>query len=152
MLTVGATEIGATAQAMTCHPQAVNIRHPHNVAALKSGAAGDLICLNGASADIKLELHATMVSAALDKLLAAYNVSYRSSVALTETRDGTYKGSLRQVILRLLDGYDFIVARDGANLHVVILARRGEHPIAAPETIKVSENVERPPVHGSREH
>jgi hypothetical protein len=145
--TLGAGATEAATHTTACHPRAVDIRDDNNA------VPGDFLCVRGEPAAVKLELHETTVSAALAKLLAAYNVSYHSSIALNDIRDGTYKGPLRQVILRLLDGYDFIIARDGANLHVVILAKKGEHAIAAPAPIQVSENVdERPAVHGSRDH
>jgi hypothetical protein len=144
-LSAGAAE--AATHATACHPRDVNVRHGNG------DAVSDFPCVHGEPAIVKLELRATPVSEALTKLYSTYNVSYRSSIELSETLDGTYKGSLRQVISRLLDGYDFIIARDGADLHVIILARKGEHAVAAPAPVQVSENVqERPPVHGSREH
>jgi hypothetical protein len=150
VLGTGAAEAAALTTA--CHPEAANIRHAGNAATLQSGAAGDLLCVDGEPTAVNLELHQTTVSQALVRLLGAYNVSVRSATALSEIRDGTYKGTLRHVISRLLDGYDFIISREGANLHVVILSRKGERAIAAPAPIVVSENIERPPVHGSREH
>ena len=136
----GATK--AAAPVATCHPRAVNIRHANNPATLTSGTARDL-CV--------LELRGTTISEALAELLTPYNVSYRSSIALSETLDGTYAGSLKQVISRLLDGYDYIIKRDGVSMHVVIVARKGERAIVAPAEIQVSERTERP-VHGSRDH
>jgi hypothetical protein len=141
-LGAGATE---AATHTTCHPQTVNSA-PGN-----HGDEGDLLCVHGEPAALKLELRGTPVSAALDELLTAYGVSYTSSIPLSETLDGTYAGSLRHVVSRLLDGYNYIIKRNGLNLHVVILAKKGERAVAAPAEIQVSERIERP-VHGSRGH
>jgi hypothetical protein len=144
--TLGARATEAVTDTATCHPQAVNVRHANR------GTDNDLLYVHGELSAVKLELRGTPVSAALAELLTTYGVSYTSSIALSETRDGTYAGSLRHVISRLLDGYNYIIKREGLNLHVVIFAMKGDRAIALPAAVQVSENVERPPVHGSRDH
>jgi hypothetical protein len=143
---LGARVTEAATDTAACHAHAVNVRHANR------GIDNDLSCAHGEPSAVKLELRGTTVSAALAELLTTYGVSYTSSIALSETRDGTYTGSLRQVVSRLLDGYNYIIKREGLNLHVVILAVKGERAIPAPAPVQVSENVERPPVHGSRDH
>jgi hypothetical protein len=145
-VTFGAASAEAATNTVSCHSQAVNVRHANR------NADSDLSCGRGEPIAVKLELRATPLSAALAELLTNYGVSYSSSIELSETRDGAYAGSLHHVISRLLDGYSYVIKREGLTLHVVILAMKGERATPAPAPVQLSENVERPPVHGSRDH
>jgi hypothetical protein len=62
---------------------------------------------------------------------ATFNVKYRSAVNLAVTADGTYTGSLRQVIAHLLDGYNYVVKSAGDTIEIIVLDPRGTAPIAS---------------------
>jgi len=44
---------------------------------------------------------------------------------------GTYAGSLRYVISRILTGYNYLVTQNGGTLEVVVLGRHGESAVPA---------------------
>jgi hypothetical protein len=61
----------------------------------------------------------------IEEILAAlgqdFNLRYRSSVELNNRISGTYEGSPRQVVMRILAGYDFIVKSSPGQIEVTVL-------------------------------
>jgi hypothetical protein len=96
--------------------------------------------MQGSQAAVRLEVHQTTIAAVLSTLLRAYKVSYRSPIALNETRDGVYAGSLRQVISRLLIDYDHVIKTENSTLSVLIFDKTGEQAVPAPIATEVGEN------------
>ena len=69
----------------------------------------------------RIEAH----DAVLDDVLSALNqnlgVKYRTAVPLQKRIDGTYEGPVRQILPRLLAGYDFILKGGTEMIEVVII-------------------------------
>jgi hypothetical protein len=107
----------------------VHAQNPASPCLAQFEATGSTVCVQGGPAAVQLELHRTTIAAALSALFAAYRVSYRSSVQLDEQRDGTYKGPLRHVISRLLDGYNYAIRQENANIEVMVISKKGEQPV-----------------------
>lgn len=124
-----------------CRSRSVNVEHADHIR--KSDAAAGLLCLQGSPARIHLEVRQTTITVALSALLAAYKISYRSSIALNETRDGVYAGSLDEVVSRLLKDYDYVIKPGDSTLDIVIFARTdnatGKQPLSAPIAAEVAE-------------
>jgi hypothetical protein len=80
----------------------------------------------------------------LSALRTVYNISYSSSIALNEIRDGAYAGSLRDVISHLLYNYDYVIKLENASLDIDIFGKIGEQAIPDPITTEVRENPVRP--------
>lgn len=95
---------------------------------------GGAIRVRGDTAAVRLDARRTTIADVLSALNAAFDMSYRSSIVLDEEINGTYAGSLRRVISRVLDGYNYVIKQDDAKLAVIILGRRGERavPVAMP--------------------
>jgi hypothetical protein len=92
--------------------------------------------IEGDAAALQVDVHQTTLAVVLTAL-ATFNVRYRSSIGLDEVIEGTYAGSLRQVLSRVLDGYNYATKQNGSNLEVVVFGRRGERAIPAPIIIPV---------------
>jgi hypothetical protein len=123
--------VSALAQELPrCRLRPVNVEHANYVP--QSESAVGFICAQGSPARVHLEVHLTTIDAVLSALRAAYHISYGSSVALDETRDGTYAGSLRRVISRLLDGYDYVIKQQNTALEVDIFGKNGAQAVPAP--------------------
>lgn len=58
----------------------------------------------------------------LQALSSRFSLTYRLPANINRTITGSYRGSLRQVLGRVLDGNDYIVRETEAGLDVVILA------------------------------
>jgi hypothetical protein len=130
-----------------CHSRSVNVEHAH---ALKSDSAAGLLCLQGSRKGIYLEVREATVAAVLSALSTAYKISYHSSIALNETRDGVYAGSLGQVLSRLLNDYDYVIKPEKSALEVFIFDQKGEHAIPAPIPSEYGAPPARPAIRVSR--
>jgi hypothetical protein len=107
-------------------------------------AAAALTCglATSAIAEVRVEgsasaLRVTSGGDSLRDVLSAFGarlpVTFRAAVPLDGEVSGTYSGSLSQVVARLLDGYNYVIKRDRAQTEIVVVGRRGEAAIAAPE-------------------
>jgi hypothetical protein len=98
--------------------------------AIPSGAHAD-VRVTGETNSIRLETQ----NAALSEVLTALGVTYKlPSGGMTEPSrpfNGTYTGTARDVIFRVLEGYDFIVNRSDGKFDVVIYGVSGKTPNAA---------------------
>jgi len=70
------------------------------------------------------------LSDVLTTLGARWPVRYRSSVPLNVEIAGAYSGSLSQVVARLLDGYNYVIRRDGGLTEIIVFGARGEAVVA----------------------
>jgi hypothetical protein len=124
-----------------CRVRLVNVERAHY--ATRSDAANGSLCVQGRATAVRLEVRHTAITAALSALSAVYKISYRSSVALDEARDGIYVGSLEHVVSHLLDGYDYVIRHGNDDLDIVVLTRKGGQPVVASVAPAVSPNRER---------
>jgi hypothetical protein len=151
-LTVPAVAVALVARAVSapaqdvppCRSRSLNVEHAINAA--EATAAVGFLCVQGNPARVHLEVRQTTIASALSALRTVYNVSYRSSIALDDTRDGIYAGSLRQVIARLLRSYDYVIKSDRAGLDLDIYGKIGERAIPAPIATEVNEKPVRRPI------
>jgi hypothetical protein len=112
----------------------------HRVPALRPASDASLLHVQGGPAAVHLEVRQTTIAQVLAALMAAYDMSYSASIPLERLLDGTYTGSLRRVVSRVLQGYNFAIEQDNAKLVVIIFDKGGEQAIAAPRQHPVSEH------------
>jgi hypothetical protein len=96
--------------------------------------------VEGDAASVHLDVHKTTIGDVLAALADSFDISYSSKISLTETRDGTYQGSLRQVIARMLDGYDFAIRQQKSKLDVMVFEKVGGQAVPAPQQHPVSQH------------
>jgi hypothetical protein len=72
------------------------------------------------------------ISDVLSALAATLNVRYRTAIRLDSSANAIYSGSFREVVARLLDGYNYVIKKDQQAIEIVVIGRRGEFPSAAP--------------------
>ena len=94
-------------------------------------AAAASVRVQGDVAAVRIEASQAPVRDVLDGLAANFGIRYRSSIALDDVRSGTYSGSLRQVLSRVLDGYNFVTAGAGSALQIIILGKPGGDAVPA---------------------
>jgi hypothetical protein len=112
----------------------------HSVAALRPATNASLLHVQGSPAAVHLEVRQTTIAQVLAALMTAYDMSYSASIPLQRLLDGTYTGTLRRVVSRVLQGYNFAIEQDNTKLVVIIFDKGGEQPIAAPRQHPVSEH------------
>lgn len=88
---------------------------------------------------VQLDVRKTTINDVLAALAGSFDLSYSSKIALYEQRDGTYRGSLRQVIARVLNGYDYAMRQEQSKLDVVVFEKVGEQAVPAPQQHSVAQ-------------
>src|SRR5947209_11438193 len=58
---------------------------------------------------VQVEAHDVPLRKVLDELKAKFNLRYRADDGLDTAVTGNFHGSLRRVVVRVLDGYDFVM-------------------------------------------
>src|SRR5215470_16960568 len=114
--------------------------------------AGAEVHVEGNPAGVRVTTSRDTISDVLSALAATFNISYRTGVPLNAAADATYSGSFRQVISRLLDGYNYVIkADDSKTTEIVVLGKRGEvtipprSDVAAPPPSEVTVPPKAPP-------
>jgi hypothetical protein len=131
-----------------CRVRAVNVERVNN--GPKSDVPDGSLCLQGSATALHLEVRQTKIATVLSALAGVYKMSYRSSSALSEARDGVYAGSLDRVISSLLAGYNYVIQHESSSLYIIVFDRKGEQSVAAPVVTPVSQNSERTSAQVSR--
>jgi len=77
---------------------------------------------------VQIEAHGSSIAEVLAALCKALHCRYRTAVKLDQPVDGTFKGSLTNVLSRLLQNYDYVVKVSGAVRieEIAVKARSGE--------------------------
>ena len=97
-----------------------------------AGLARAAVLVEGTHAAVRVTADQAAISDVLTAVAANFNAKYRSAVPLDAPAGPAYAGSFAQVIARLLDGYNYVVKRDGQSTEIVVFGRRGEVAIPPP--------------------
>jgi hypothetical protein len=82
--------------------------------------------VEGTVAAIRITTNNDAIPDVLAALGATFNVRYRTLVPLDRVTSDTYSGSFGQIISRLLDGYNYVIAHDQDTVEIIVLTERGE--------------------------
>jgi hypothetical protein len=106
------------------------------------------VSIHGDRAVVQLEASNAPLAEVLSALERAFSIGYRTSVPLDQSISGTYRGPLRQVLSRLLDGFSYYVAEtaDGG-MEITVIGRRvvGNLPSVTPQVVTPFQKLEVPP-------
>ncbi len=100
------------------------------VTAISSIAARAEVLVEGDAAALRVYARESQVAEVLSAL-GRMQVRVRTSIALDKVVSGTYSGSLRQVLARVLEGYNYVIKPVDTAAEVVVIGVRGERAIAA---------------------
>src|ERR1700688_849425 len=106
--------------------------------------AGAEVRIEGNAAAVHVSTSQDTIADVLSALGAAFKLHYRTAVPLNATTGPTYSGSLRQVIARILDGYNYLVKVDRETTEIIVLGSRGQ--VAIPSTTPAAKAVVPPDV------
>ncbi len=95
------------------------------ICGLATSAAAS-VQVEGTPATLRITTDHDAVDQVLAALAATLKVKYRSAIRLESAAHATYSGSLREVIARLLDGYNYVVRNNEDVTEIIVLGRRGE--------------------------
>lgn len=82
--------------------------------------------VEGTVAAIRVTANKDAISDVLAALGATFNVRYHTLVPLDRVTSDTYSGSFGQVISRLPDGYNYVIAHYQDTVEIIVLTERGE--------------------------
>jgi hypothetical protein len=78
--------------------------------------------ITGAEDDLTVEARGSSVQEVLAALGTKFGLRYRNIAALDRRIDGTYEGSLHQVVTRLLDGSSYVMSTGGGQIEVIVVS------------------------------
>ena len=102
------------------------------VACGAAGVARAGVLVEGTPAAVRVTTDQAAISDVLAAVTGNFNARYRSAIPLDAPAGPAYAGSLARVISRLLDGYNYVVKRDGQATEIVVFGRHGEVAIPPP--------------------
>jgi hypothetical protein len=146
-LLIGAPAL-AQQPAPVCHSQSVNVEAANKTHVGITDAAGASLCLYRGPTAIQLEVRRTSIAAILLAMADSYDISFRSSVPLSELKNGRYVGPLGSVISEVLRGYDYAISHQHSHLDIIVFDKNGARPVASPltaEPIPAAVSEARPP-------
>ena len=99
--------------------------------------------VTGEPRELSVEAYDTNLQEVLAALSASFALQYRTSADLNRSMSGTYKGSLREVIARILHGYDFFVRNSGNEVVIVVVGLSGAEMAEVPPKLRTTSNRDR---------
>jgi hypothetical protein len=87
--------------------------------------------VQGSPEAVRIETQNSSIEEILAALGNAFELRYRSSANLAKQLSGTYQGSLQRVVVRVLEGYDFVLRNNKGKIEITVLGTRGAAPAAA---------------------
>jgi hypothetical protein len=118
--------------AAVCHSQSLNVESANKAHTGTADAAGSWLCFYQGPTAIHLEVRQTSIAAILSAMANTYEISFRSSVPLSELRNGRYVGPVGSVISELLRGYDYAISHQHSHLDIIVFNKSGRQPVAPP--------------------
>jgi hypothetical protein len=94
--------------------------------------AGAEVRIEGTAAAVHVSTSQDTIADVLSALGAAFKLRYRTAVPLNATAVPAYSGSVRQVIARLLDGYNYLMRIDQETIEISVFGSRGQVAIPSP--------------------
>jgi len=76
--------------------------------------------VSGSPQEVNIKAQNSSIEEILAALSREFNIQYHSSASLERQLTGTYQGSLQRVLMRVLEGYNFIVKASGGQIEVTV--------------------------------
>jgi hypothetical protein len=92
----------------------------------------------GTVSAVRIVANQDSVQKVLSVVTQTFNVRYRTWVPLSRRISGTYSGPLKDVILHLLDGYNYMIRRDGETTDITVFGRGRARAVPAKSQPAVS--------------
>jgi hypothetical protein len=90
------------------------------------------VVIDGDRDEVQVRVENDTVGQVLEALSRNGNLRNRSATPLNKIIDGSFSGSLGQVLFRILDGYDFVIRHDPESVEVFVFGESGAAPMAPP--------------------
>jgi len=101
------------------------------LAALHSNCALAEVSVKGEVRDVRVEAREATVAEILAALGERFALRYRGAPG-TGGITGTFEGPLRQIVARVLAGYNYVIAEHPDGIEVIVLSAGSPHAVPAP--------------------
>jgi len=117
------------------------------ISLIASGATPALAAteVTGQADQLELEVNNASTQDALDALARAFGFTYQLPAEVSHELNGRYRGTLQQVLGRILDRNNYIIKPVEGRLEVIVLGKSGSAGIAAPAPIVATPPAPPPP-------
>jgi len=88
--------------------------------------------VQGDAASIQVVASHAHVSEVLSALSKIVSIQYNMTTDLDTVIDGMYRGPLKDVLARVLSGYNYVFVTRGDRLEIMVVGRAGKAAVAAP--------------------
>ena len=102
------------------------------LSALSATQANAEVVIDGGRDEMQVRVENDTVGHVLEALGQNGNLHYRSATPLSKVIDGSFSGSLGQVLFRILGGYDFVIRHDPEGVEIFVFGESGAAPIPPP--------------------
>jgi hypothetical protein len=99
--------------------------------AAHSASARAEIRVEGEASNVRVDARDAAIADVLAVFAARFGLSVRGTVG-DRRISGNFDGSLRQVITRVLDGYNYVVSTRGDGMEVTVLSTASSHAVPSP--------------------
>jgi hypothetical protein len=109
------------------------------------------VSIHGDKAAVRLEASKAPLSEVLSALESSFSIRHRTSVPLDQSISGTYRGSVRHVLSRLLGGFNYYMADTAeGGIEITVVGRPGAAAmpsagLAAPQAMTTFQKLVVPP-------
>jgi hypothetical protein len=104
------------------------------------------VSIHGDKTAVHLEASKAPLSEVLSVLESTFPIRHRTSVPLDQSVSGTYRGSVRHVLSRLLGGFNYYIADTAeGGMEITVIGRPGAVVVAPPAVNKFQKLVVPPP-------
>lgn len=100
-------------------------------AALFTNSLRAEVRVQGQAGDVRVEAHDATVAEILAALGERFALRYRGTTG-SDGVTATFDGSLRYIVGRVLDGYNYFIETRGDAIEVVVLGAASSHAVPAP--------------------
>lgn len=104
------------------------------LAALHGNSARAEVSVQGNVENVRLEASEATATEILTALGERFELRFRGTTA-SRRITAIYEGPLRRILARVLEGYDYVVERHGANLEVIVLSSGAPRAAVPPAPI-----------------
>ena len=117
------------------------------LSALSPTQANAEVVIDGGRDEMQVRVENDTVGHVLEALGQNGNLHYRSATPLSKVVDGSFSGSLGQVLFRILGGYDFVIRHDPEGVEIFVFGESGAAPIPPPPIEPTAEQTSPRPHH-----
>jgi hypothetical protein len=79
--------------------------------------------VSATAGSIQVNANNSTLEEVLTKLQTDFSLTYRSFVPLMDHVTGNFEGSLQQVVVRVLNGYDYVIKRSEDSIDILVLRK-----------------------------